>query len=103
MHCGNALWLARQCVHMHLAVWCWPHQHLNRPRLLQYNPSHCAGTYQSWQCSPDGSFNALVSVSTTAADGTKTTKVRAAGGDWLAGDATRPNSGWHTCGSFPAC
>ncbi|KAI7836898.1 hypothetical protein COHA_009230 [Chlorella ohadii] len=33
------------------------------------------GTYQSWQCNPvDGSYTALVSVATTAADGTKTTK-----------------------------
>lgn len=41
------------------------------------------GTYQSWQCNnADGSYTALVSVTTTAADGTKTTKARTVGSRW---------------------
>ncbi|KAI7836897.1 hypothetical protein COHA_009229 [Chlorella ohadii] len=42
------------------------------------------GTYQSWQCSSDlpGAYNALISLTTTAADGTKTTKTVCELGLW---------------------
>jgi hypothetical protein len=41
------------------------------------------GTYQSWQCAPDaGSYNALISLTTTAADGTKSTKTVCELGIW---------------------
>lgn len=40
-------------------------------------PPVSAGVYQSWQCSTDfpGAYQALINLSTTAADGTKTQKV----------------------------